>query len=64
MEHIVLNIQAFDKDCIGCRQNNSEIMISYTDKDGVNDLFITNFQAEKLIFNLQKCILNNKQWGV
>ena len=67
MQAKIKNVRALGKKCIGCREFNSDIMISMVAKNGehtdFHDFFLTNEQAEQLVKELQlRLQRNEEQW--
>ena len=63
----VNTIRAFNKYCIGCKKENSDVMISFASDDSINyeytDLFLTQAQAKLLIEDLSKAYaINMKEY--
>lgn len=62
MELILENILAHDRKCIGCRNHERDIMLSFIhdkDTEKVHDLFLTQAQAIDLLAGLKAAIERN-----
>jgi hypothetical protein len=62
MEGIIKSVQAWDKNCIGCKKFKSDIMLSFQieGSEVIHDIFLTTEQAEYLIARLEKRLEENK----
>ena len=45
-------IRAYGNSCVGCIDNESDIMLSYIDGEKITDLFLTSEAAELLLAEL------------
>ena len=66
METIIDSIRAYDKQVFGCKNNERDVMISFSgggEKILVNDLFLTQEQAETLLEDLQRVVESNQEGG-
>lgn len=60
-------VTVFDKQCFGCEQYEKDVMLtfSYTDKSTdvfhINDIFLTNEQALRLIDDLSAVVKRNAE---
>jgi len=63
MEKIVSTARAHDKNVIGCKKHNADIMISlqFKDEKDIRDFFFSQELAEKLCVELRKQLDYNKK---
>ena len=64
MELVIENIRAHDRQCIGCRNHNRDVMLSFMhtgDTEKVHDLFLTHLQALDLLVSLMQVIARNTE---
>ena len=59
-EVIVNDIRAYSKEVNGCVKFQKDVMISFRDKKGITDLFMTNEMAEQFHKELGEKIKENK----
>ena len=55
-------LQVYPKTCIGCRDKNRAIMLSFTTDDKpdlIHDIYLTTEQANRLLSNLQTRLKQN-----
>ena len=62
IEHTEIDyVRVYDKGVIGCLRNKKDIMISICGPNGsIDDIFLTQSQAEQLLKDLQKEVNENK----
>lgn len=62
IEHTEIDyIRVYDKGVIGCLRNKKDIMISICGPNGsIDDVFLTQTQAEQLLEDLKKEVNENK----
>ena len=62
IEHTEINyVRVYDKGVIGCLRSKKDIMISIcAPNGGIDDIFLTQPQAEQLLIDLQKEVNENK----
>lgn len=66
MELILENIRAHDRECIGCRHHERDIMLSFiheAEPQKVHDLFLTQAQAVELLASLHDAVVRNEAKG-
>lgn len=59
------NIKTYDRSCVGCKNQNLDVMISYTDDNGnIIDLYMKNDVALSFYEKLGRVLKFNKEGDV
>jgi len=58
----ISTIRAYGDKSVGCISNSASIMISYqtVGSGNITDMFLSQEQAESLLSDLSRCVLDNK----